>query len=84
MNFLSDEQLAAKGIRGNDVTFWRKRREGLLPRRRDFGRRLKATPEPLAERYLELIAAGYSEADATRLAEQYFTALLAAKSITPA
>lgn len=77
MRFLSDEQLTEKGIPGSDVTRWRKRKARKLPQRRNFGPRLHGTPEPLIERYLEAIAAGHSEEQATIIAEQYLAALLA-------
>lgn len=78
MKFLTDKQLKTeKGIQGSEVTVWRKRRDGKLPRARKFGSRLHGTPEPLIDAYLRAIAAGHSEEVATQIAEDRLAKLLA-------
>jgi hypothetical protein len=77
MRFINDHQFRALGLPGGPVTHWRKRKEGKLPPQREFGPKLRATPEPVALKYLEAIAAGHSEEQATVLAEAHLKTLLA-------
>jgi GrpB-like predicted nucleotidyltransferase (UPF0157 family) len=76
MKFLTEDELTARGVPGCPVTRWRKRRDRKLPRQTKFGR-FDRSPEPLIDKYLEAMAAGHSEEQATIIAEDFLKALLA-------
>jgi hypothetical protein len=77
MRFLSDDQLMTElGIPGTAVTKWRKRRDRKLPRLTKMGR-FGRSPEPMIFKYLEALAAGQTEEQATIIAENFLKALLA-------
>jgi hypothetical protein len=78
MRMLTDDELRTeKGIRGSDSTYWRKRNALRLFRARYYGPRMLASPEPLADKFNEAIAAGHSEEEATIIAERHLAKLLA-------
>jgi hypothetical protein len=76
--FLTDKELLTqKGIPGNESTKWRKRKQRKLPMPRKFGDRRNRSPEPLIDKYLDALAAGHTEEQATIIAETFLAALLA-------
>jgi predicted DNA-binding transcriptional regulator AlpA len=77
VRFLTEDELKPKkGVPGSKVKHWRDERDGKFVKRRKFGPRLYGWPEPLIDKYLDAIAAGHTQEQATILAEDYLKTLL--------
>jgi predicted DNA-binding transcriptional regulator AlpA len=70
MRFIAYADLrAAKGILGSKQTIWRKERERRFPKRTPMGSKFYGWPENIIDAYVEALAGGCSEEQATRIAE---------------
>jgi len=78
--WLKERELKSAGIPLSSTTIWRKQRDHKFPRHTKFGPQIKAWAAPVISTYNKAMAAGYSEKEATRMAEECAATLLHQKT----
>lgn len=64
------ELLPRYGVPFSKSTIWRKQRAGKFPAWTKLGPKHNAIPDSVVTAYIEVLAAGYSEVEATQVAEK--------------